>query len=293
MKLNYITQPTDLGGTAVPGCGTIHQNEIKPTLHNVSNDLKLSFSLTDYLIGSTGKREYSGDIDVVIDTKLWTDGINAFRELLEETFGKENVARNGDMLHLKYGITNYNPIYDAALPRTGFVQIDFNFGDPEWERFYHFSDINSAYKGGHRNLIIAAICSTMATEVQSAPGLLVWSDDTPIRTIRWKWGPKGFIQVVREMVPDKHGYYTKKQDTIISGPCTTMDMIMFILLPESTSVDSLNSLETIMDAVKENYGMVDQERIWKRTAENFSNWNQGKLFNYPLEISRYFLANDK
>lgn len=288
MKLRYIKTPTDLGGTAVPGCGTIHRSEIKKTLDKLSDDLEMPFDFNDYIMGSTGKREYSGDIDLVVDQVWWDHGIPLFRQNLEQVFGRENVARNGDMLHLKYPIVGY---FGYGPDRTGFVQIDFNFGNYEWEKFYHYSDENSGYKGAHRNLMIAAICSS----VNIYPGIdpsdtcpCIWEGDRPANIIRWKFGPNGLIRVNRKSVKDKHGHWKKKQeDTVIEGPYTKDYDIVGALLPLTASPFALNSMESIMDAVKENFGMVDQERIWKRTAENFSDWNQGKLFEYPEEISRY------
>jgi hypothetical protein len=40
-------------------------------------------------------------------------------------------------------------------------------------------------------------------------------------------------------------------------------------------------------------GLVEKERIYKRMAHNFEDWNYGKYFDYPVEISRYFHADDK
>lgn len=297
MKLLYKMTPTDLGGTAVPGCGTIHKNEIKRTLDKLSDDLEMPFDLNNYTLGSTGKREYSGDIDLVIDDCWWGQGIPAFRQNLEELFGKENVARNGDMLHLKYPIVDFHHGYSLAQPRTGFVQIDFMFGNKEWKQFYHYSDENSAYKGAHRNLLIAAICAE--TDVYHRIDLndscpIIWEGDRPTNIDRWKWGSNGFIRVNRRSVKDKHGHWKRKQeDTVIAGPYTNPDTIIDILFPGCRNSNALDSMETIMVAIKNTYGMVEQERVWRRAASNFSDWPQGKLFLYPSEISRYFRQDDK
>lgn len=291
MNLDYIVQPTDLGGTAVPGCGTIHQSEIKATLTKLSDDLEFPFDFNDYIIGSTGKREYSGDIDVVLDSKWWDHGVTAFRDNLEQVFGKESVARNGDMLHLRYPIIGYEPLHNKCLPRTGFVQIDFNLADYEWDKFYHYSHAESAYKGGHRNLMISAICSKTHMDIlDHTPD----SFNRPISTIRWKWGSNGLIRVQRTSAKDRDGNWMRKQkDEVLTLPYKDPADIADILFPDDGAVDDMLSMETLMAAVKRNFGMVDQERVWKGSARNFSDWNQGKMFHYPLEISRYFLPNDK
>lgn len=300
MKLKYITPPVNNGGTAVSGCGTIHWSEIRNTLVKLSDDLELPFDLNDYIIGSTGKKEYSGDIDLVIDNKWWSNGPGTFRENLNKLYGIENTARNGDMIHLKYPIVGYNSEYNMLQPRTGFVQIDFNFGDSDWERFYHYSPgNNSEYKGAHRNLLIAAICSSVNVKAgflyeTQLNTLSICDNDRPESIIRWKFGQHGFSQIFRYSVKDKHGHWKKKQeDIILAGPYTNPQTIRGILFPYDTRKDDLDSLETIMEAVKRNYGMTDCERVWRRAAENFLTWKDGENFIYPDEISKYFQRNDK
>jgi len=295
MKLKYIGTPADLGGTAVPGCGTIHKSEIRDTLLDLSKALALPFDLNDYSLGSVGKREYSGDIDLVIDDEWWSEGVTAFRQKLEDKFGKDNVARNGDMLHLKFPITDYDSSLHYAQPRTGFVQVDFMFGNPKWKQFYHYSDEHSEYKGAHRNLMMAAICSELNVHpFYSDTDSIVWEGDRPASIIRWKWGSNGLIQVNRHSVKDKHGHWKQKQeDTVLAGPYTDPQTIAMILFPSAQSENVFYSMESIMQAVKDNYGMVDCERVWRRSARNFYDWSQGRLFEYPSEIAAYLPPKDK
>jgi len=292
MKLKYITPPLDAGGSAVPGCGTIHISEIEPTLTKLSDDLEFPFDLNDYILGSTGKREYSGDIDLVLDESWYGNGHKAFHAELVELFGRENTARNGEMVHLKYPIQNYNSSLQDMQPRTGFVQVDFNFGDPNWERVYHYAPGDSSeYKGAHRNLAIAAIASIVDKTTSDILDLY----DRPVSQIRWKWGPKGLIKVNRHSILDSetNQWFRKQIDENVEGPIYDADQIARILFPEDGTADDLHSLETIMAAVKRNYGMADCERIWKRMAHNFSEWKDGKNFVYPSEITPYFQSNDK
>jgi hypothetical protein len=291
MNLNYIDVPSDLGGSAVPGCGTIHKSEIKPTLDHLTDIMWWSGDFNNSMTGSTGKREYSGDIDLVIDNALWEHGVGELRSHLEDFFNKDDIARNGNMLHLKFPISNYNETLTECLPRTGFVQIDFSVGNVKWEQFYHYSDAASAYKGAHRNLILAAITSTV--NVDRFYG--VDSQDIPAIEVRWKWGSNGLIQVRRERVQDpRSGQWMRKlKETHLQGPITNPSMVAKILLPIDGTEADLRSLESILTALPRNYGMTDCERIYRRAAHNFAEWNQGKLFRYPLEISRYFSVDDK
>jgi len=292
MDLKYKTLPESEAGTAVQGCGTIHISEIQPTLTKLSNDLEFPFDLNDYTLGSTGKKEYSGDIDLVLDDKWWGHGSKALKENLDALFGKENVKVYGAMVHLKYPIVGYDPTKDERKPRTGFVQIDFNFGNAEWEKFYHFSPgSESAYKGAHRNLALAAI--TFA--VNKLESKEKDSYDRPEWEVRYKWSPKGFARVHRISMKDmRSGVWMKKRcDTVIEGPHFDPAVIARIIFPVDGTEKDLESLENIMAAVKRNYDKDQQEAIWKRMASNFSDWRDGKDFEYPSEIDQYFVVNDK
>jgi len=289
MKLNYITPPEDAGGAAIPGCGTIHKSEIEATLLKLSRELRFPFDLNNYTLASTGKREYSGDIDLVIDTDWYTAGHKAFQIALEGEYGKENVAKNGDLIHLKYPIVGYQSEFEELKPRTGFVQIDFNFGPVKWERFYHFSaGEESAYKGAHRNLAIAAICGSTGAESKEFDTF-----GRPRSTIRWKWGPKGFSKINRCSIPTEVGFLKKQLDVHLEGPFFNPAEVASVLFPVDGAEKDLESLETIIGAVKRNYNKDVQERIWKRIASNFTDWKDARNFIYPPEISHYFLLNDK
>lgn len=292
MKLAYKALPKSLAGTAVPGCGTIHVSEIESTLTKLSHDLEFPFDLNDYVIGSTGKSEYSGDIDVVLDDKWWCCGAAALKEDLAELFGIEHVARNGSMIHLKYPIVGYDVKLDECKPRTGFVQVDFSFGKYEWKKFYHHSPgKDSEYKGAHRNLLLAAICAAVNTiESREIDAL-----NRPVSQVRYKFGENGLIKIKRTSQKDlRSGQWMKKQrDEIMEGPFITAFEIARRLLPCNGTPEDLFSLETIMVGIKRNYGMTDCERIWKRAAFNFYNWSDGRNFYYPEEITKYFPVNDK
>lgn len=304
MKLAYKTPPVTMAGSAVPGCGTIHVSEIEPTLTQLSDDLEFPFDLNDYTVGSAGKREYSGDLDIVLDDRWWGRGVAALRENLEELYDKKSISGHGNMLHLKYPIISYKEELQEVKPRTGYVQIDFLFGNYDWLKFYHYSDGKSEYKGAHRNLMIAAICSvinvkqyygnTTTVECRALYDDLGFLGLEGMDYFRYKWGPHGFARINRKRVRTKSGDIAKKpEDTVIAGPFFDAGTIIEILFPGCRDLHTLDSMETIMKAVKENYGMVEQERVWRQAASNFYDWPDGRNFYYPEEISKYFPTKDK
>ena len=291
MKLKYNKTPPSEGGGAVPGCGTIHINEIEPTLAKLSNHLDFPFDLNDFVVGSTGKSEYSGDIDVVIDKVWWDGSIEEFHKDLRLLFAGTDIARNGAMIHLKYPIENFDKQYNERLPRTGFVQVDFMFGDLEWEQFFHYSHGNeSEYKGFHRNIAISAITHSTA---------IVYSNDIddlgrPTFLERWKWSPKGLLRVTKSSRPRTGGGWLKTQaEVVVDGPYKDRNFIARTLFPVDGTPDDLNSLETLILAIKRNYSRQIQEIIYKRIAECFNEHNDAIYFSYPPEIEQYFNPNDK
>ncbi len=219
---------------------------------------------------------------------FWVRLVNVF---LRARFGEDAVASNGSMVHLKYPIVGYDSGKREVLPRTGYVQIDFNIGLADWERIYHFSPgDSSAYKGAHRNLAIAAI--TTVVDIEKSEEVDVFN--RPVMVKRWKWSPHGFKRVLRTSQREKYtNIWMKKQLDEDIFAVIDANTISGILFPVDGKESDIDCLETIMDAVKRNYGMVDQERIWRRMAENFNDWKYGKDFNYPIEILRYFHPNDK
>lgn len=293
MKLKYSKQIPSEGGGAVPDCGTIYIDEIEPTLTALSDLLDFPFNLNDFVVGSTGKSEYSGDIDVVIDKVWWDGSIEDFHKDLKLLFPSDDIARNGTMLHLKYPITNFDKSHAERLPRTGFVQVDFMFGDFEWEKFFHYSHgSESGYKGFHRNIAISAI--TRATAI-------VFNKDVddygrPVSLERWKWSPKGLLRVIRSSRPRANGapgWMKTQSDAVVDGPFKDKDFIARVIFPKDGTPDDLNSLETILDAIKRNYDKAMQDTIYHRIAESFNEKDDALYFSYPPEIEQYFRPDDK
>lgn len=99
------------------------------------------------LLGSGGKKETSGDLDINVDiTKLQVSDLDI--ELVQ-ILGKDNVkSRPGT-----------NQIFTAVPIQGGgdSVQIDFMFGDVAWQAFSYWSSTSSQYKGLYRTELIKAL----------------------------------------------------------------------------------------------------------------------------------------
>ena len=274
-----------MSGNAIPGCGAIHKTEINPTLTKLSDDFEFPFDLNNYTIGSTGKIEYSGDIDLVIDSK-WYDGIA--KDLANDAIkiiGESNIAMNGALLHIKYPIVNYDALKNKRQPRTGFVQIDFNFGDyDKLSIFYHSAGDNSKFKGLHRNIALSSIAGV----VENIRSQQTTDSGEPVEQIRWKWSPKGLMRVRRFFNINSSGNFNKNSTDQELGIVISEVHSMAKKLLHGSPED-MDSLETIYDALINNFRKETSELIFERIAKNFVEKSVINGYEFPPEIAKYIV----
>lgn len=278
------------GGRLFDNAGVIHISELKPTLSYLSKIIGLS-DIEDRLLGSVGKKQYSGDIDIAMDV-VGSEDMTLLHNKLQAIFGSQGVKRKGQMISVSAPIQNFNPEYDERYPRTGFVQTDFIFGDVPWLKLYDFSpsEEESKLKGLHRNIAIstlAAFTERDASEEKDEYG-------RPVRLVRWKWSPRdGFVKVMRtSRINDKTGKTIKKQDEVLLGePIKDADGIAKILFRGHAGAEALNSAESIVNVVKKAFPEDTQEEIFQEMAKNFKERHargmKGGNFEYPPEIAKY------
>lgn len=276
-QLNYKIPPTKMGGNVFSNAGVIHFSEIDKTIDDLGN--LFGFSLKNYVVGSAGKREYSGDIDIVLE--------HSFREILESKIDKEKIKRIGKQSHILFPISNFDISKNKVGPRTGHIQIDFKMGEPEWFKFYNYTDENSEYKSAHRNLAISAICSVK----DNIRSLATDPSGRPIEEVRYKFSENGFSRVLRKCVLNSSGKYNKQtQDTQIGDVTFDQDIIAKTLFTDG-KIKDLNSLESLLDAINRNFDEEDQDLIYKKIALNFSGWPEHKSYNYPSIIEPFLTSN--
>lgn len=270
---------------SAPGVGPIHRDEIEATLSPLSKELGVD--LVKQALGSVGKKQFSGDIDVAIkletpeDEKAFTEKLQSHPLILY--YAKTSVYIT------KIKIQNYDPNREAFDPRTkeslgipqgrtGFVQLDFMPGDPDWLKTYYHSphEEDSNYKGVYRNIMLASIAANFDRE--DNPERL--PDGRPIESKRYMWSSNGLSRISRTPKPKANGEgYTKANiNKIIAGPWYSGDEIAQQLNLGSSK--DLNSFETLLTAIKNNYS----EDLVKRIIDDFSNNNQIKQMGLPNEI---------
>ena len=250
-------------GGAMPGVGAIHIDEIEPTLDSLEK--VLGIDLKDNALGSVGKKEFSGDIDIALEIK--PEDIPAFVEKLKNIPEVLDIAKSS-VIMTKVKIADYDANKKAeGKPRTGYVQVDFMPGDPGWlKTFYHAPhEKDSKYKGVFRNILVSSIAAHLDRKDSDQR----IADGRPVQSERYMWSPTdGLIRVLRTPEPNKKGDgYTKKNNNkIIDGPYKNPDEIAKVL--KLDSADDLYSYETLRKAMDKNYSPELVKAILKDFAEN-------------------------
>tara|TARA_Y100001949_G_scaffold158931_1_gene149450 strand:- start:42 stop:908 length:867 start_codon:yes stop_codon:yes gene_type:complete len=264
-------------GGAMPGVGAIHTDEIRPTLAPLEKELGID--LMNNTLGSVGKREFSGDIDVAL--QIDTDKIPEFVERLKKSSQILDIAKSS-VIMTKVKIANFDKSKEDGRPRTGYVQVDFMPGDPDWLKTYYHSpnEKDSQYKGVYRNIMIASIAGNINIEDSEEK----IDDGRPLQSKRFMWSPRdGLVRVLRRPVPKKSGQgYTKKNNNkIIAGPWKTADEIAKNLGLDNG--DDLDSYETLVKVIKKNLSNEDQKAIFTAFADNYTI----KGLGIPPELQQY------
>jgi len=257
-------------GGAMPGVGIIHHSEIKPTLLKLEKELGIP--LIKNALGSVGKKEFSGDIDIAV--KLDKDQIADFAERLEAAPSIQEIKKSSVFMTV-VDIVNYDP--DKQLDgktRTGKVQVDFMPGDVDFMKNYYHSPHSkemsqdgrsSNYKGIHRNIMIASIAGAIDVKASKE----TTSDGRPLEMERWMFSPTdGMVRVIRRPVEKKSGIgHTKaNKNETIKGPFK--DPKDWAKILKLDSADDLYSFESLYAAVKKNYPEELAQKIFKDFKSN-------------------------
>lgn len=262
-------------GGAMDGVGAIHIDEIEPTLDKLEKILGID--LKNNTLGSVGKKEFSGDIDIALEIK--NEDIPAFVEKLKSIPEVLDLAKSS-VIMTKVKIANYDPKKQVeGKPRTGYVQVDFMPGDPGWlKTFYHAPhEKDSKYKGVFRNILISSI----AAHLDRKDSTEKLPDGRAMKAERYMWSPTdGLVRVLRTPEPNKKGDgYTKKNNNkIIDGPYKNPEQIASVLKLNSTN--DLYSYETLRKAMDKNY----PPELVNAILNDFSNNSVVKDVGVPTDI---------
>jgi hypothetical protein len=145
----------------------INRADVLPTIQWLETITGLE--LTDHLLGTTGKKETSGDLDIAVDANEVDKNEFALKmaEYIKKQGGdpKQWIKKSGISVHFKTPIKG-----DEA---NGYVQADFMFGERDWMKWSMTGGREgSSLKGVHRHVIMASIAKTKGMKWSFQNGLL-------------------------------------------------------------------------------------------------------------------------
>ena len=140
----------------------INKADVVPTVQWLEQLTGLN--LVDNMLGSTGYKETSGDLDLAVDvSKISKDVL--VQQLLKKGIEPTDIKKTGDSVHLKTPIN--------GNPENGYVQTDFMMGDPNFQRFSMTgSPEGSPFKGMHRHVLLASIAKAQGMKWSYKNGLM-------------------------------------------------------------------------------------------------------------------------
>lgn len=136
--------------------------DVKPTVKWLESLTGLN--LVDNMLGSTGRKATSGDLDLGVDeTKVSKQTL--INVLMRKGIKAEDLRKSGDSVHL------LTPI--KGDPTNGYVQTDFMFtDDPKWQQFSLTGGFDSKFKGVHRHILLASIAKANGLKWSNKYGLI-------------------------------------------------------------------------------------------------------------------------
>jgi len=145
----------------------INRADVIPTIQWLETVTGLE--LTDHLLGTTGKKETSGDLDIAIDANEVDKNEFATKlgAYIDKQGGdpKEWIRKSGISVHFKTPIN--------GDPANGFVQADFMFGERDWMKWSMTGGREgSELKGAHRHMLLSSIAKARGMKWSFQNGLM-------------------------------------------------------------------------------------------------------------------------
>lgn len=243
--------------------GRITRGEIFVTLSVIQDILRDAGILTEKplrecFLGSTGKKEISGDIDIGV---IPFNSEAAFK--LRSHPDVLKVSRAGAVTSIVIAIQGCPEVY---LPGNfnGLVQVDLIPGDLKWLKQFFFADERSGFKGAHRNLLISSYLRSFRKQTMRSDWSVFETETGPV-----------FSQVLgiadRELKrqSDKNGkpYATKFNQTVSNQSFDIEKSAEYWF--GNYYRDAFTSVETLYRAIEENYNSDFSEAVYKRFFDDY------------------------
>lgn len=254
----------------------IKSGDIAATLKKVSAIIKVP-TKDLHKLGSTGKLDTSGDIDIAIDSNEYSP--NLIRHRLKK-YSKGQFKEHKGIKVYSYAV----PI--RGEEKKGLVQLDVIFTpNPDWAKFaYHSEGADSKYKGAIRAILLSAVANAI-----NQPGMDHIEYDPDDKEITIQAGrkvdlPSGMLRTFQHR-PSRNGGLGKSKrlqsididefkerypNAEIKGGQITVDdpeKVVKLLFGGKTKVDDVKSAERILQLIKKKFDEATQEKIFKYAAK--------------------------
>ena len=153
--------------TKQPLTQRIAKADVVPTLQWLEKITNLPHE--DFMLGTTGKKDTSGDLDVAVNQDEVTKEDLVKRLAAWCTANgkdpKQWIKKSGISVHF------FTPI--RGEESNGFVQTDLMFGDPNWMKWsLRGASGDSPYKGQHRQILMSSIATALGLKWSANAGLM-------------------------------------------------------------------------------------------------------------------------
>jgi len=219
-----------------PATGRIQQADVIPTVQWLETITGLP--LADHMLGTTGKKSSSGDLDLAVDESTMSkDALVAkLRNAISQLgLPPTSVKKSGVSVHFRAPI--------RGTGEAGYVQTDFMFTDDlAWMRYMMSADPSSEFSGVHRAQLLASVAKAQGYKVTARGGLVdrstdqtVSKDPTAIAEILFGSADAKTISSVENMMaalkndPDREAKIADARDTFARAG---------LVLPENIQEDA-------------------------------------------------------
>lgn len=291
------------GGHAFDGVSPILKENIKDTIEYLKNIVFVPLNINDSLwtseIGSVGKKDQSGDIDIAINmfelqNQFNVKSINDVKNILINQLNKNNipVRKVGPNIHIKFPI--------QGTQEGEFVQVDF-FPSKDLEytkmKLYSPSQHESKYKGVQRTnalgSLIKAVSMNIADDaVDEERNEYIDPDGRKYPGLRFQHVlmlDDGFYQVTKSFKGKKGIVKTAQRDDSKTKFITrSFQEILNILFGENKySISDISSFENIWNNILMDESFPYKDKIDDIVISLYNLFNKDENTIVPDEIIKY------
>lgn len=153
--------------------GRINREDVVPTVKFLEKLTGLP--LIDNMLGSTGIKLSSGDLDLAVDTK------KVDKAQLQKTLDDWASKNDRTAFTKKTGVSVHFRTPIKGNPSNGYVQTDFMFLDDLPFAKWSMSAPESQFKGAHKHIVLASIAKTLGLKWSFQTGLSDRSTGEPVK----------------------------------------------------------------------------------------------------------------